>query len=68
MFSALGAITQGSHNFAFQFFGIFFKDLPESFDTCLKMDLNPICAEIFSQPIGAGGGVTYDPPFNFAPK
>ena len=24
--------------------------------------LNPICAEIFSHPIGAGGGVTYDPP------
>ena len=22
---------------------------------------NPICAEIFSHPIGAGGGVTYDP-------
>ena len=29
---------------------------------CLKFSFNPICAEIFSHPIGAGGGVIYDPP------
>ena len=31
------------------------------------LPLNPICAELSSHPIRAGGGVIYDPPLNFFP-